>query len=242
MDKEVIMNVIFCIPYAGGSASAYSEMKNIASQYNVELVPLEYAGHASRIKENLCGSMEETADDIYRKITEYLNRNYVESYGIFGHSMGSWVLYEIVNRLHMNTIVPNPKKIFFSANTVPQFPIENRVAGLSDGQFWEYVYSQGGIDEQLYNNREFRDFILPVLKNDYVILENYASPQVPEKYFMEDMHVIGSRGDVITEEQLMQWADFAMGGFEIKWFDGDHFYFRECAGEVVRYLCDAMYE
>lgn len=242
MDKEIIMNIIFCIPYAGGSASAYGEMKNIASKYGMELVPLEYAGHASRIKENLCASMEKTADDIYKKITEYLHQNYVESYGIFGHSMGCWVLYEIANRLHMNATVPNPKKLFFSANTVPQFPIEDRAAGLSDSQLWEYVHSQGGIDKELYNNEEFRDFILPVLRNDYVILENYACPEVPKRYFMEDMYAIGSRGDIITEKQLMEWGDFAMGEFEIKWFEGDHFYFREYTEEVVKYLCSVMSE
>ena len=28
-----------------------------------------------------------------------------------------------------------------------------------------------------------------------------------------------------------------MSDFDIKWFDGDHFYFKDRAEEVVEYLC-----
>ena len=70
------MNVIFCIPYAGGAASAYGELKTIAEKRNLRLVPLELAGHSSRLAEAPYRDFSEAVEDCYRMIADYLHRNY----------------------------------------------------------------------------------------------------------------------------------------------------------------------
>lgn len=236
------MNVLFCIPYAGGAASAYSEMKKLAAKDRLEIVPLEYAGHASRIMEPLYESMEEAVEDCYQQIKNYLKRRYVKKYGIFGHSMGSWMVYEAVNRLQTDPEVDSSDVIFISANTVPQVEIQEKTEEFSDSEFWKWIYEQGGLDNQLYEMDEFREYIMPIIRNDYRIMEAYAGEHVEKKYFPMDVNVIGGKDDDISPDELLQWKEFATGKFEIQWFEGNHFYFRDKPEQVESYLSRKMNE
>lgn len=137
------MNVIFCIPYAGGAASAYGELKMMAEKRNLRLIPLELAGHASRLTEVPYKDFAEAVDDCYKMITDYLHRNYVESYAIFGHSMGSWITYELVEKLKQDPTVDNPAKLFLSANTIPQIEIDHKTEQYTDDEFWNWIYQLG---------------------------------------------------------------------------------------------------
>ena len=236
------MDIIFCLPYAGGSASAYGELKSKAKQRNLELVLIEYAGRASRLDMPLYKNFEDAVDDCYEQIKQYFNRHYVHNYGLFGHSMGSWVVYELMERLQKDPEIENPNKVFLSANTIPQIQIEKKMWSLSDDVFWNELYRQGGLDKELYEVKEFKEYILPIIKNDYRILENYAGDQVRRIIMQSDVCVMGGYKDSITEEEYRMWNQFTNQEFELQWFEGDHFYFRNEGSNIVDYFCRKMKE
>ena len=234
------MNVIFCIPYAGGAASAYGELKMMAEKRNLRLVPLELAGHASRLTEVPYKDFAEAVDDCYKMITDYLHRNYVESYAIFGHSMGSWITYELVEKLKQDPTVDNPAKLFLSANTIPQIEIDHKTEQYTDDEFWNWSYQLGGMEKELYEMPEFKSYILPIIRNDYRILENYAGKNVPVRDLAMDLYMMGGRQDDISQEEFEEWQRFTSQNMEMEWFEGNHFYFKDEPKRVVDYFCQKM--
>lgn len=234
------MNVIFCIPYAGGAASAYGELKMIAEKRNLRLVSLELAGHASRLTEVSYKDFAEAVDDCYRMITDYLHRNYAGKYAIFGHSMGSWIAYELAEKLKNDPTVDDPAGLFLSANTIPQVEIEHKTEQYTDDEFWNWIYELGGMEEELYEMTEFKNYILPIIRNDYRILENYAGKKVPIRDLSMDFYIMGGRQDNISQEEFNEWKQVTSGNIEFKWFEGNHFYFKDEPKRVVDYFCQKM--
>ena len=234
------MNTIFCLPYAGGAASAYGDLKKIARTRNIELAPVEYAGRASRMAQPFYTDLYEAARDCYEQLKIYFSKHYVPEYGIFGHSMGSWVLYELVRLIQEKQELPQPKILFFSGNTVPQIKATERMSDLSDDAFWEQIYLLGGLEKELYEIGEFKEYILPILKNDYRILEDYAGPEVEKLKTDIKICIISGQKDNITEEECRQWAEFTDQPLEIQWFTGDHFYFRQEGRALIDYFCKKM--
>ncbi|MCU5680699.1 thioesterase domain-containing protein [Bacillus wiedmannii] len=83
---------LFCLPYAGGSASMYYQLKGYMHKI-VDVIPIEYSGHGERISENYYASFKNMVDDIASKIIDYLDD---DQFSILGYSMGSLVaLYPI---------------------------------------------------------------------------------------------------------------------------------------------------
>lgn len=234
------MKTIFCLPYAGGAASAYGELKKIAHTRGLELVPMEYAGRASRMALPFYGDLYEAAQDCYQQLKLYFSKHYVPCYGIFGHSMGSWVLYEMMRLIQEKQELPAPDVLFSSGNTIPQLRIQERMSDLSEDEFWEQIYRLGGLEKELYEMPEFKEYILPVLKNDYRILEDYAGSQVKEFRLHAKLCVLAGRKDNITEEECRQWGDLTDQPPEIRWFAGDHFYFRQEGSALVDYFCEQL--
>ena len=234
------MNTIFCIPYAGGAASAYGQLKEEAKQRNIELVLLELSGHSSRVMEPLYKDFAEATDDCCSMIKEYLNSHYVERYSIFGHSMGSWLTYEVVDKLKKDPSIQLPDKLFISGNRAPQISEKVKTGHMTDDEFWDWLYEQGGLEKELYMMNEFKEYFLPIIRNDYRILDEYAGENVPEKELPTDIYVMCGTDDDISISELNMWQRFTNRHFEVKLFEGDHFYFRKKSEEIVQYFYSSL--
>ena len=84
---------LFCFTYAGGSAAFFDEIEKDLE--GIELKKLEYAGHASRHKERFYQDFNELGDDLFQIIKSCLQG----SYALFGYSMGSIALVEVLRRI-----------------------------------------------------------------------------------------------------------------------------------------------
>lgn len=78
---------LFCIPYAGSSASIYSQWSSELGGI-AEIIPVELAGRGRRIYDPLYRSFEEAVEDVTSIIVQQLNEN---PYAIFGHSLGQFL-------------------------------------------------------------------------------------------------------------------------------------------------------
>ena len=85
---------IFCFTYAGGNATFFDEIDKDLSEF--ELVKMEYSGHGTRHKEPLYASFDELADDMYAMLKSKYNGS---AYALFGYSMGTITLVEILKRI-----------------------------------------------------------------------------------------------------------------------------------------------
>ncbi|MEL7001989.1 MAG: thioesterase domain-containing protein, partial [Bacteroidota bacterium] len=158
---------LFCLPYAGGSASVYNPWKDHLDR-SIQLVPVELAGRGSRIKEPLNTSRKEAVDDIYQIIRSDIENH---PYMIFGHSMGALMTFDLVHKIKVNNM-PIPRHLFFSGASAPHLRDEKKKYHLmSPEEFEKEVRNLGGTPPEFFQHQELIDMFLPILKNDFKMAE-----------------------------------------------------------------------
>lgn len=100
---------LFCIPYAGGSATNYLRWKRY-SDSAIEIVPIELKGRGGRSTTAFYENFQEVVDDVYNSIKFELGKS---DYALFGHSFGSMIVYEVIKKIRQAKD-QDPVHVFFS--------------------------------------------------------------------------------------------------------------------------------
>ena len=142
---------LFCFTYAGGNASFFDEIEKDLNDFKV--VKLEYSGHGSRHKEPLYQSFAELADELYEQVKSKYSGG---DYALFGYSMGTISLVEVLKRIIDKCELPLPSHIFLAAHE-PMTKMD--FIGLSSDDLDEWVKNRtikfGTIPKKLINNNSF---------------------------------------------------------------------------------------
>ncbi len=225
MDKITL----FCFPYAGGSSIVYNKWKRYTNSY-IDIVPVELAGRGKRLDEHLYDKMEDAVDDLYEIIKERVNG----SYGLFGHSMGSIIAYEIAHRIN-NSNLPNPQYLFISGKKPPHIERYKKIVHtLSDHEFKKELIDIGGTPREIFENEELLDLFLPILRKDFKVIENYKYTKRPPL----DIETIVFYGlqENIQYSEAAQWNSYANKGCRIFEVEGNHFFINHSAKDVVNII------
>ncbi|KXZ49167.1 hypothetical protein GPECTOR_23g93 [Gonium pectorale] len=81
---------------AGMGAWVYHAWEAQLAAHGIEVLPVELPGHNSRMREPPATSLVQLASDIADAVERVLQQRTGLSYAIFGHSMGGWIAYEVV--------------------------------------------------------------------------------------------------------------------------------------------------
>jgi surfactin synthase thioesterase subunit len=187
--------------------------------------------------EGLVSDLNTLADGVTKAIAEEVRR----PLAIFGHSMGSWLGLEVVRRLEKRGI--RPLVLFTSGRHAPALGhVHPPLGHLDDDAFIEAVDRRyGGIPEEVMADRDLLDLFVPSLRADFVALESFEPPERPVETPIVAMR--GEEDPLVSEEQLLPWAESTSGPFEYSPFPGGHFYFGEnpdpLQGELTRRLLSA---
>lgn len=218
---------LFCFAYAGGSAMFYNRWQELIHG-NIEIIPVEMPGRGTRFNEKLCNNMEELVEDLYYSIEERLTDEYM----FYGHSMGSWIVYFLLERIR-KAGVRMPERIFLSGKEAPHIKKYYTVYHkLSTSDFIKSVYSLGGISKELFKNVEAMQIYIPILKNDYQVVETCQFIN-NEESFDFDITIFNGTQDSLTEEEVFSWSLYTNKNFEVYSFDGGHFFIYDYVREIV---------
>lgn len=209
--------------HAGSSARGYSSFKKLLDP-SVKPVPLELAGRGSRLNEPRFTDVELCAGDIFVKNREIFENG---NYAFFGHSLGSIISYEVA-KLIKKCGLPSPMHIFFSGRPAPHSKYISTISGVSsqsDEDFVKAFSVYGGLPETIINNQEMLKMILPILRDDVTMADNYH-PVITEPELDCDITVLYGHGDQIySGEDINLWEECTSGKCSSLGFDGNHFYF-----------------
>lgn len=208
---------LFCIPPAGMSAVSYSVWKTYASE-NIEIIPLELAGRGMRFKEEQYKNFEEAINDVYNIIINKVNDN--DDYAIFGHCMGSWIIYELCNKLTLSKH-RLPIHAFLSGKQAPHIVDEKHIHKLPDNEFMNELIELGGITEDFLEDEDMLNMFLPVLKNDFRIFEEYNFKKIGK--MLCDVSVLYGKEDKIRN-RINEWDRYMGLKYNFYEFDGGHFF------------------
>lgn len=209
---------LYCFPYAGGSANSFLPWQTGLSD-KVELCAIQLPGRAARRLEAPMSSMREVVEKVSRAIMEEGH----DSFAFFGHSLGALLAFEVARYCMLNGF-PVPLRLFVSGSAAPQFRSAPRgLHLLSDDALIATLKTYNGTPSELLANRELMELVLPMLRADFSLVENYAYRPAP--LLQMPMTVLAGRlDDRVDPTQVDGWRRETSADTNVEWFDGDHFF------------------
>ncbi|MBU3102832.1 thioesterase II family protein [Clostridium gasigenes] len=222
---------LFCLPYAGGSEVIYYSWKKKLNP-SIKLESIELKGRGKRYGETFYETLDEAVEDIFIHIKEKILK---DDYAIYGHSMGALLAYELYYKIS-DLGFRKPKHIFFSGHEAPSV-IKKRESTykLSDYDFLNKVIKLGGTSEELMNNKELFKIYLPIIRSDFLILENYNYKEMSYK-IQCDVSILNGKKDDISLDGILSWKKHVEKGFKVYNFEGNHFYMKNNVENIINVI------
>jgi len=214
---------LFCIPHAGGNAAFYARFNEFFPAW-ITVKPLELPGKGRRCREPLLNDMESMGRDLFEQIRSTAQAG---PYAVFGHSMGGLLAFACA-QFASRAATPLPTALFISSAATPgqmRTGVSRPVEQLPAGVLWDYVARMGGIPPEIAQSKDFRNYLEPVLRADFIAVENWQpAPFAP---LPVPIHIsIGSR-DLVTESDAEGWQSLTEARCTVRTFNGGHFYVQD---------------
>ncbi len=225
---------LFCFHHAGGGASLYRDWSLEAPDW-LGVQAIQLPGRQFRIREPLLTDLSMIDRALVDVIEPLLDR----PYAFFGHSMGATVAFSLISELRRRGL-PLPVHLGVSGRIAPHVLSRSRPAReLSDEELVERLKRFGGIPEQAFRDPTLMAAMLPLVRADYEIVDNYR--YVPEPPLMCDITVFWARDDDTADEnEVAAWARHTTGDFNRHAYDGGHFFVLTHAREIREILYRAL--
>lgn len=221
---------LFCFTYAGGNASFFDEIEKDLPEY--ELVKVEYPGHGIRHREHFVSSFSELINDVYPMLKQTYRGG---AYGLFGYSMGTIVLVEILKSIMSDGRMPLPDRAFLAAHE-PHSKAE--LVGFTEEELDEWVKERtirfGAVPETLMNSKVFWRTYLPLYRADYSIIGKYRFEDLNFKTKIPAT-VFYSETDTPLVE-MTKWKEHFVGEMDFHCYEGNHFFIRQHHKAMARVI------
>jgi len=229
---------LFCIPHAGAGASAFVAWRDGFPDW-IEVCPVQLPGRENRYGEPLPDDIRTLAAVLAEALKPLLDR----PVALFGHSMGAMIAYELAAHWAAEG-GPVPRHLFLSG-CLPPHRMErlNPPAGEEDAELLDLLRSYNGMDPALLGAEEFVRFILPVFRQDLRLVDSFARHPDRPPLSCPVTVCSGIADPIVDPELAAEWETYAGGGFQLRLFDGDHFYLRDGRDELIGHirLCLSQY-
>jgi medium-chain acyl-[acyl-carrier-protein] hydrolase len=214
---------LFCLPFAGGSAFLYRKWSELLPA-DVDVCPIELPGRGIRFNEPLITDLEALKECLRVSMDPLLD----VPIALFGHSMGAWLAFELAMSLG-----PRVVHLFVSGAPTPTWKMPDRTAHLSADEFKQKLTKMGGTPREVLANDELMDLMLPVMRADFGLVENYrcapnTSVNAPLTVFA------GQKDDVFPLTEAERWREFTTGPFRMIEVDQGHFFLEPERERIIR--------
>ncbi|GJL55089.1 MAG: hypothetical protein NPIRA02_22210 [Nitrospirales bacterium] len=159
--------------------------------------------------------------------------------GVFGHSVGALIGFELATSLHECHVV-KPCHLFFSSCVAPD--VISHAAWLHrlpDPELMDALRKMNGTPEDVLRNRELMILLLPALRADFEKSETYSYREIPPLNC--PITLFGGRwGPDVSLSQLTNWAPQTSTGCDTYILDGDHFFLHTARGHLLTIVAEKL--
>ncbi|MFK4763251.1 thioesterase II family protein [Desulfobaculum sp. SPO524] len=218
---------LFCFAHAGGSADIYRQWHSPLAGC-VTIYPMELPGRGRRMAEAYCSSVAFAAKMAAQGIAACMPAG---EYYIFGHSLGSIVALETVRQLERQGERP-PSTLFVSGRYPPHIQQDfKQMHQASTECLLDELRRLGGTPEEVLQNKDFLNELLPVVRDDFRLVETHVSAAGPPVTCPICVYCGDSDQDSPCH-LLGRWEELTTGACSVKLFPGGHFYLYEAENNV----------
>lgn len=226
---------LFCLPFAGGSKYSYREFESRVPSF-MELVPLEYPGRGSRIRESFAPDIQALTEDLYRQIKNKIDHN---AYAIYGHSMGGLTAFLLVQRLLKEQHAP-PVHMFITGTIAPSARSRRALKRhlLPKKEFLEEIKRFDGSPAEILESEELLDYFEPILRNDFRISETYVYEEM-QKLNIPLTVITGTEEDM-EEDEILEWQSLTSYPVDFRRMPGNHFFIFKYAADIMNIISEKL--
>lgn len=221
---------LFCLPYAGGGAHTFRQWITALPPF-IEVCPIQLPGRGNRLKDPPFTKLPPLVKAISEAIRPYLDK----PFAFFGHSMGAVVGFELSRQLRRAYSL-QPVHLFISGSCAPQQLNEERpFYHLPEPDFLKAVRRFNGMPEEIFEESELLQLILPALRADFSVCQTYI--YVPEAPLGCPITAFGGSQDHgVSQSCLKAWRSQTKSAFSVKIVPGDHFFINTAQQDLLRVI------
>jgi medium-chain acyl-[acyl-carrier-protein] hydrolase len=225
---------LFCLPYAGGSASIFRTWANYFPD-EIEVCPIQIPGRENRLMETPYRRLDLLIDSLTEVLLPLLDKPFV----LFGHSMGALISFELSRKLRYCAL-QMPSRLIISGARAPHLPdSEAPIYNLPKDEFVEAVRRFNGTPEEVLRHEELMQIILPYLRTDFELCETYVY-QVEAPLSIPITVFGGLQDEKIRPDQLGAWREQTTESAVVHMFSGDHFFLHSSRDQVLLNLAHQL--
>jgi|SRR5215471_17754969 len=221
---KVQRSTVVCFPFAGAGPLFFRPWNRFAEP-DLEIFAPPLPGRERLIDRPLPRSMQEAAEAVLPAV---LARARAGPVALFGHCFGATLAYEVARRLDGLPVL----RLFASGAAGPWTWREPRATGLPDDQFTEMVEELAGYCHPALEHPEMRSLIMPALRADLEISENYR-PASMDRLDVPITVIRGRDDRFVGKAETEEWARVTNGDFDSVEVSGDHMYVVHSGQQVV---------
>lgn len=196
----------------------------------IEVVPIQPPGRENRFREPALKSM----DAILSHLLPVVSALHDRPLALFGHSVGARIAYELVLRMHASGMTL-PIHLFVSscraAHLNSRHPL---MGGMDDNELLYSIVARYGADAQVKDEELYR-LMLPTIRADIVALETCPFSGTVQL----DLPItgLGGKADLyVTPDEIEAWRVHTNARFDMRMFEGAHFYLNRARDDLLALL------
>ncbi|NMM42642.1 thioesterase II family protein [Pseudoalteromonas arctica] len=224
---------LVCIPYAGGNVSTFKDWQKHLGE-KVSVCGVKLAGRDERKQEPYAISIHKVAQELCDTL-KTLN----QPIAIFGHSMGALIAYETCRRLFESG--KKVEHLFLSARAAPSFKQKRKWSKVSDKDLLNHIKLLGGTDSRLLHDNDAMRFLLPTIRSDYAMLENYRPSSLLELNPTATTLLASDQDSFATIEQITAWEGYFKDKPNLEVFSGDHFFINSLTPQLIKTIQKSLF-
>ncbi|MCK2216212.1 thioesterase domain-containing protein [Actinomadura sp. ATCC 31491] len=230
---------LYCLPHAGGAASAFRAWQGKVP--GVAVQPVQPPGRESRHREPPYRRMAPLVSDLADAVlTDVETAAAGRRYALYGHSLGAIVAFELVREIRRRG-GPQPVHLFVSGSDAPHLTYEDGppVGQMGREQVVELLRTLGGTPEWLLADQEALAMILPAVQADFTVKETYEYEAEPP--LEVPVTALPSNADPrVAFAKVAGWRALTTGPFDLHPFEGGHFAVFEQAARTQGIVAEAL--
>ncbi|MDF2987625.1 MAG: hypothetical protein K0R50_3135 [Eubacterium sp.] len=231
--EQAKSNKIFIFPYAGGGASAF---KNWQEEFtDTEILAAQYPGRENRIKEKPVDNLDLLVSEVFNDIKPLISDGI--PYFLFGHSLGTKVVYELALLIQKGNLPYQPKGVIISAGKAPCYKEKNPIHELDTANFIREISRFSGTPKEILGTRSLMDIFMPMLRADFRMDETYHR-KTAEKINCSVLALLGADDPELTLEELLTWREYTNGEFTYKSVEGAHMFIHTYRSMTINAIRD----
>ena len=208
---------LFCLPFAGGSATLFSNWVDYFP--DVEVVGIQLPGRGARIMEPCIDNIDTMVETLVPLIEKRVDLPFF----FFGHSMGAVIAFETLVAMNAK-IKAHCLRLFVAGRRAPNMISDQKpIHHLDDSDFINELRNLSGTPEEILADKGLMELLIPMLKADFKLGELYL-PSSVAVLPMPITAIYGEEDDHDGKPDIAGWENHTKYRLQAVPIRGGHFF------------------